>query len=699
MSTEQQKIQARHLRRHAYLYVRQSSMRQVMEHQESTKRQYALRQRAVALGWRQEQLIVVDDDQGQSGASAIDRAGFQRLVTEVGLGRAGIVMGLEVSRLARNSSDWHRLLEMCALMDTLILDEDGVYDPAHFNDRLLLGLKGTMSEAELHVLRARLRGGILSKARRGELWSPLPIGLEYDAQGKTVLTPDARIREAVQHFFQTFHRTGSATATVRAFREEGLLFPRRVRGGERKGEVGWSALAHSRALQVLHNPRYAGAFFFGRSRQRKLPDGRAIFERLPRDEWIALIRDAHPGYITWNDFERNLAQLRQNSAAHGQDRRRSPPREGPALLQGILICGRCGGRMTVRYHVRGGRQWPVYVCQRDGIELARPLCQRVHGSGLDEAVGTLLVESMSPVALELALAVEGEVQRRAQDADRLRSKAVQQARYEAELARRRYTKVDPDNRLVADELERDWNDKLRAAQHAQDAYDKQRKQQATQLDQSRRAQILALASDFPALWTQGSISDRDRKRMLRLIVEDVSIIRDRDKLQTHVRFRGGATKSMALPLPKSAWQLRQTSKEVIAEVDQLLSHHPHAQIAMRLNERGLRSGEGKAFNASIVRRIEEKYDLKPRYARLREAGMLTLDEIAETLEVTTATVKMWRRAGLLQAHAYNDKNQYLYEPLGPNAPSKNSRKGVTAALQARKTRKHTNRTHEVQYEA
>lgn len=265
------KVRSAHLQRNAYLYIRQSTLRQVMENSESTQRQYALRERALALGWGADQVVVIDSDLGQSGASAADRAGFQRLVTEVGLGNAGIVMGLEVSRLARNSTDWHRLIEICALADTLILDEDGVYDPAHFNDRLLLGLKGTMSEAELHVLKARLQGGILNKARRGELEGPLPIGFVYDACRQVVFDPDQQVQGAIRFLFDTFRRTGSALATVRAFREQGLRFPRRTRVGPQKGEIVWTVPEHSRVLWILHNPRYAGAFFYGRSQQRKIP--------------------------------------------------------------------------------------------------------------------------------------------------------------------------------------------------------------------------------------------------------------------------------------------------------------------------------------------------------------------------------------------------------------------------------------------
>src|ERR1019366_5475377 len=361
------KVTASHLKRHAYLYVRQSTLRQVLENTESTQRQYALRQQAVRLGWPLEQVIVIDCDQGQSGASAADREGFQRLVTEVSLARAGIVLGLEVSRLARNSTDWHRLLEICALTDTLILDEDGVYDPSHFNDRLLLGLKGTMSEAELHVLRARLQGGIMNKARRGELQCPLPVGFVYSANNEPVLDPDKQVQESIRFFFETFRRTASACAVVKAFRQKGLLFPRRLKKGPNKGDLVWAELPHSRALHMLHNPRYTGAFVYGRSRTRNNPNGGTSYTKLPREQWM-LLKDAHPGYISWEQYEENLRRFRENAQAVGADRRKSPPREGPALLQGLVVCGICGSRMTVRYHTRKDRLVPEYVCQRDGIE-------------------------------------------------------------------------------------------------------------------------------------------------------------------------------------------------------------------------------------------------------------------------------------------------------------------------------------------
>ncbi len=691
-----QKVTASHLRRDAYLYVRQSTVRQVFENTESTRRQYALRERAVAMGWPIERVHVIDSDLGKSGASSADREGFQKLVGEVGMGLAGIVLGLEVSRLARNSTDWHRLLEICALTDTLILDEDGIYSPGDFNDRLLLGLKGTMSEAELHVLRARLRGGILNQARRGALKTPLPVGLVYDAVDNVVLDPDSQVRKSIAHLFETFERTGSASATVRHFREQELRFPRRPRGGPHKGELLWEPLRHWRVLRVLHNPRYAGAFCFGRTRTHRRPGETIEVEVLPRDEWTALMPDAHPGYITWEQFEANLARLRDNAQAHGSERRKSPPREGPALLQGLAICGVCGRRMTVRYHTRKGRQWPEYVCQSKGIQTATSKCQSIPGSGIDEAVGVLLIETVSPVTLEVALQVQAELEARVDEADALRRQRVERARHEADLARRRFMEADPGNRLVVDVLEAEWNDKLRALHDAQEEVERRQAEDRLSLDDERRHQILALATDFPRLWKDPKTPQRERKRMVRLLLEDVTLTKG-DEIAAGVRFRGGATHSLTLPLAQPAWQLRQTSAEVVAEIDALLDDHTEGQIAGILNERGRVSGEGLPFHAIMVQRLRRDYELKTRYDRLREAGLLMLGEIADLLGVATGTVKTWRDCGLVRAHAYNDKNECLYEHPGDDPPIK--KQGSRLSKRRRRPDVAPNPTKEAQCEA
>ena len=663
-----EKVNASHLKRNAYLYIRQSTLRQVLENTESTIRQYDLRQRAVALGWPIERVIVIDSDLGQSAATAADREGFQKLVTEVSLEKAGIVLGLEVSRLARNSTDWHRLLEICALTDTLILDEDGLYDPRHFNDRLLLGLKGAMSEAELHVIRARLQGGIWNKARRGELQCPLPVGLVYNSEGRPILDPDKQVQESIRFFFDAFRRTGSACAVIKAFRQKQLLFPRRLKKGLNKGELFWAELMHSRALYILHNPRYAGAFVFGRSRTRARPDGSTTYTKLPREQWT-LFKDVHPSYISWGQYEENLQRLRENAYANGQDRRKSPPREGPALLQGLVVCGVCGSRMTVRYHTRQTKIVPEYVCQRDGADHLVSVCQHVFGEHLDQAVGQLLIDTVTPLALEVTLTVQQEMQARLDEVDRLRKKQVERARYEADLAQRRYLHVDPTNRLVADSLEGDWNNKLRALHAAQEQYEEQCKNDRAQISEQQRASIAALAHDFPRLWQNPKTPDRERKRLVRLLLEDVTLLKNRE-ITAHVRFKGGITKTLTVPLPLNVWQQRTTSPDVVREIDRLLDHNTYPQIASLLNDRGLRSGEGKTFTARIIARVRKRYALASRYDRLRKAGMLTADEMAVMLGITPQWVKIWNRHGLLRGHAYNDKNDCLFEHPGDNPPRK-----------------------------
>jgi DNA invertase Pin-like site-specific DNA recombinase/DNA-binding transcriptional MerR regulator len=669
-----QKVSAEHLARAAYLYVRQSTLRQVINNTESGQRQYALRQRAIALGWEVEQIVVIDTDQGQSGASAADREGFQRLVAEVGMGRAGIVLGLEVSRLARNNADWHRLLEICAMTDTLICDEDGLYDPAEFNDRLLLGLKGTMSEAELHFIRARLQGGILSKARRGELQTPLPVGLVYDPAGRVVLDPDSGVQHGLRHLFDTFARTGSARAVVQAFAADGLLFPARVRTGDRKGELVWMPLRHWRVLRTLHNPRYAGAFVYGRRKQSTTADGKVTLHELPREQWIALIPDTHPGYITFEQFETNQLTLAGNAQAHGTDRAGGPAREGPALLQGIVICGSCGKRMTVRYHHRRGTQLPDYQCVGESIQAGGSRCLTVPGHGIDQAISQLLLETVTPLALEVALTVQAELEARAEEADQLRRSHVERAHQRAELARRRYLAVDPDNRLVADTLEADWNDALRHHQAAQDEYEQATAAAQAALDDERKQRIRQLATDFPRLWSDPATPQRERKRIIRLLIEDVTL-KKTDQLHLHVRFRGGQTTSLTIPIPLNSWQARQTDPDTLKLLDRLLDDHTDDQTAQQLNAAGHRTGMGKPFTRQIVVHLRRAHRLPSHAERLQARGLLTIDQTARRLGVHPSTIKAWHRAGLLTSHKANDKNERLFDAPDPDDPRLQRRMG------------------------
>ena len=352
--------------------------------------------------------------------------------------------------------------------------------------------------------------------------------------------------------------------------------------GAHKGELAWGPLHHSRALRVLKNPRYTGAFVYGRTQSRKLPGGKELRRQLPREQWHTVILGAHPGYISWEDYEANLARLHENAQANGADRRQSPPREGPALLQGLTVCGRCGERMTVRYYIDHGEQVPEYVCQKRGIETAEPPCQRLLGKHIDQAVGELLVQTVTPFALEMALKVHDELRSRADQADALRYKQVERARYETELAQRRYLAVDPDNRLVAQSLEAEWDHKLRALRDAQEDYDRRRQADEHPLGPEQRDQVLALASDFPRLWADPGVPQRERKRMVRLLIDDVTLLRT-DKVAVHVRFRGGATHSLYLPLPLNAAELRKVDPAVVAEVDRLLEDHTDAEIVDILN--------------------------------------------------------------------------------------------------------------------
>lgn len=658
-----QKVKPEHLQRNAYLYVRQSTMRQVIEHQESTKRQYALSQRAVALGWPSESIVVIDEDQGHSGALG-KRQGFERLVSEVGMGRAGIVLSLEAARLARNNTQWHRLLEICAITDTLILDEEAVYDPGYFNDRLLLGLKGTVSEAEWHMIRSRLQGGMLNKASRGELKIRLPIGFIYDDKDRIVLDPDRQIQESIRHLFATFRRVGSVFRTVRAFKTEGLQFPSRMYQGPRKGEVIWSDLKLSRVVYILRNPQYTGAYVYGRRTQKRRDvKGRPITMWLPEGKWHTFIKDAHERYISWDDYEENLKRLEANRKS-GNGFNRTAPREGPALLQGLALCGICGKRMRVRYRGCAGKVHPHYQCKGLDEYVAGEMCQNISGARVDQAVGDLLLEAMNPAALDVALAVQKELQDRLEEADRLRYRQVERARHEAELARRRYMRVDPDNRLVADSLEAEWNLRLRELREAEKSYEKERKKDHEVLTDQMQDKIRSLTDDFARLWNDPQVAQREKKRIARLLIEDVTLRRETKQYKVHVRFKAGTSRTLILKRPKFPWETWTTDPETVSHIDSLLDHHTNNQVALILNEKGYKTGQGQKFDGYRVSRLRRAYGMKSRYERLREAGLLTRKELAALQGVNRATISKWREKGRIKGHLADDQGQYLFENPG-----------------------------------
>ena len=660
----QAKVTADHLRKQAILYVRQSTLHQVKENRESTALQYDLKHHAQELGWNDKQTVVIDEDLGHSGATAADRSGFQRLVAEVSLGRVGLVMGLSVSRLARNNADWHRLLEICALTGTLIVDEDGIYDPNHFNDRLILGLKGTMSEAELHMLRARLIGGLLNKARRGELWVRPLNGYVYDESQRLVLDPDAQIQGAVRLLFETFRRTGSAGQVVKHFTKHSILWPCRLFEGKRDGKVVYRKLQRGMVLNILHNPRYAGAFVYGRTRTRRGPDGRPHTCSLARDNWRVFLPNAHPGYISWEEYKTNQAKLLENGHSEGRDSP-GPAREGSALLQGLVLCGRCGLRMTVRYRVLKGHHISNYVCARRGIETAGPICQFIVGVGVDEAVGKAAVEAVTPAALDVALQIFEDLRARKAEVDRLRHAQVERAREEAELAQRQYMLARPENRLVVDTLERQWNDCMAKLAQAEAEYARAAKADgALEPSSEARERIATLASDFPRVWKDPRTSARDRKRMLRLLIDDVTLARDEELIHIHIRWKGGATTSLEIPRPRSSFELVRTPAAVINEIRTLATEQTDDQIACTLNSRGYRSGTGKSFTGHRVNHLRFDYGIESYRQHLQRSGWLTLPEIALKIGVHPHTAWTYAKKGLLRSVRADAKHLLFEPPMG-----------------------------------
>lgn len=662
-SLKSQKIKLSHLSRNAYLYIRQSTLRQVYENSESTKRQYALKQQVISMGWPVESIITIDSDLGQSGATSTERSGFQKLVAEVGMGHAGIVIGLEVSRLSRSSTDWSRLLEICAITDTLIMDEDGIYDTNDFNDRLLLGLKGTMSEAELHFLQARMRGGLMNKAKRGELKRPLPIGYVYNDNDQIVFDPDTQVQQALHLFFKTFRQVGTAWGTVREFNKQGFKFPLRQHKGFGKGELQWIQLVHSRALDTLHNPIYAGIYVYGEYQTIRTVSGKKRVS-MPREEWHTFISNSHPGYITIEEYEHNLKLLKDNLHPRSEDGRKSPPREGPALLQGIAVCGKCGKRMTIQYHNYGSRLIPLYVCQKRCIEYGDKICQHVKGDIIDKEISKILVEMVNPLAMEAALAVQKELNGRKLEIDKYYKQQVERARYDMELARRRYMNVDPDNRLVANELEAEWNKKIKELEQAQATYESQCQAKLQTITDSIRSDILDIALEFPKIWNDQNVPDREKKRMVRCLIEDVTILSNGSEITLSIRFKGGTSKVLTFPKPPPIWQTWTTRPEIIKEIDYLTNYCIPAEIADILNSKGIKSGQGQTFNKRIIENIIREYKLKNRYTRLREAGFLNLSEKMNEMGASQVTIQKMRETGMINFHRYCDRPIFLYEPEG-----------------------------------
>ena len=482
------------------------------------------------------------------------------------------------------------------------------------------------------------------------------------------------------------------------FRREGLRFPRRLRTGTKKGELIWGEPSLSCILQTLHNPRYAGAFFYGRTHTRTWPDGEKRTQHLPVEEWLVLIPNLHVGYISWEEYQENQRRLKESAQARGSDRRKSPPREGPALLQGLVICGVCGSRMTVRYHVGKEGVYPEYICQSAYTTRGAPLCQHVPGQAIDAAVSKLLLETLTPISLEVALAVQKEIEARLEEADALRTQQVTRTQYEADLAAQRYRRVDPNNRLVASSLEAEWNAALRALQEMQQDYERHRQSDRLLIDNQVQAQVMTLSTDFPKVWNDPHTTDRDRKRLVRLLVEDVTVIKTHE-VTLQVRLRGGATQTLTIPAARPNWQAWVTAPEVVQMIDALLNEYTDAQVATILNERGLHPGRSGSFQRRTISCIRRSYGLKSRYERLRQAGMLTVEEVAKALGISKASVRAWHKAGLLRGYTSNDKSVCLFEPSEPDALTKIPGQKLSEHRRFPPSEVMLDRTKEVQYES
>jgi DNA invertase Pin-like site-specific DNA recombinase len=649
--SDNSKITATHLRRLALVYVRQSTTAQVEYNRESTERQYQLAERAAQLGWQREQIKILDQDLGISGSGLTERAGFTHMTAEVALGHVGLVLGLEVSRLARNNADWYRLLDLCGTTDTLIGDADGIYHPGLFNDRLVLGLKGTMSEAELHVLRARLNGGIRNKAARGELRRGLPIGLIWgEADGEVLLHPDEAVSGAIRTVFERFAEMGSARRVWLWFRQQGLHFPLQ---SSTLPEMRWVAPSYTKIHEVLTNPVYAGAYVYGKTRCERYVDEtgqvRKRMRYLPRAEWSVVIRDHHRGFIDWTTFEANQSRLAQNT--HPRPHQAGGAvREGAALLQGLAKCGSCGRSLRVYY--RGRNSMPGYYCAGNTISNGRgERCLQLGGRQIDEAVAEAFLTELAPAGLEAALKAAEQLE---SDHDSVLAqfrREVERAEYEAQRAERRYRTVDPENRLVARGLETEWEQRLRQLEAARAELTRREQQRPRALRAEERSAIRSLGSDLKSVWSAPTTSDRDRKELLRALLEEIIIALRRDEFRVHLtlRWRGGAITQLEVPMPRFQPMGPRTDEDTIALLHRLAALYPDGVIAGILNRQGRKTATGERFTANQVGCLR-RYRKIPRFqppAEPPHGELATIRKAAQILGLNTSTIHRWLADGFI----------------------------------------------------
>jgi DNA invertase Pin-like site-specific DNA recombinase len=617
--------------------------------------------RLVDLGWPRDQVRVIDQDLGKTGKDP-ERDGFQALVAEVSNGLVGAVASLECSRLARESEAWIRLTKFCAFTNTLLIDADGIYDPNNFNDRLLLGLKGTMNEAELHFLQERMYGALLSKAERGELRRPIPAGYVYDDK-LIVKDPDAAVQEAVGLLFDVFRRAGSAHRVVEHFRKNGLEFPR-SRGKGFYAGVEWLALDYATVLRVLHNPVYAGVYCYGRKQSAWTPGGKQA-RKMPREEWHAFRKDSHEPYITFEEFENNERIIDGNRLDTKCKRERTPPREGPSLLQGLVYCGKCGCSMRVSYQKRAGRMAPVYRCDQELHNHRGSLCQSVPGLEVDAKIAELLVSRLTPEAVALAVSVQKELDGRQAQTLSFFQLRVDKCEYEAGLARRRYMGVDPDNRLVAFQLEVSWNKALKELDDARARLAEQAEALEKTKNERDFRQVEGLPGSFAEAFNSDSVSSRDKKRMARYLIEDVTLLKADQKILIQARLKGGATQVIEIDAPLPATKLWTTDPEVVNFIDAAAENYCDEEIADLLNCEGHKTGKGFVFNKINVRSIMRLHSIPNKKKRHMDRGYVTVAERAGEMGISIHTLYDSIHRGKYQGEyiRVNKSNELLFPPL------------------------------------
>ena len=655
LETAAGKVQPRHLAREACLYIRQSSLKQVACNTESTHRQYDLRRSAIALGWSEDRIRLIDDDQGLSGAYAANRSGFRDLTARIAAGEIGIVLCLEVSRLARDNCDWAQLVQFARLADTLILDEYGVHDPNDSSDKLLLDIKGSLSEFELAGIRARLLGGQRSKAARGELRVPLPLGLVYDEDGQVVFDPDRQVVAAIRRVFTAFRDKGSAMQVVKWFRDENILLPHRARTGPCRGVLRWNLPDHPKIRRILRNPAYAGAFAYGQTRILRQADGSVRYRTLPLDEWEVCIPGHHVGFIDWQEYGRNLATLARNGSCFAANPARlSAPRNGAALLQGIALCGQCGGRLNVKYsRARPDRNQPAqvhYTCKEATVRKGEKGCLWIRAEAVDAAVGRFAVAAMNGENIALALAVQEQVRADFAEADAQRALRIERLVYEAELAQRRYYAADPVNRLVAAPLEAAWNEGLRELEEAGREREERQAARDAEMSAEQLRRIEELARDFAQVWDAPTTDHADRKRLLRLLVEDATLTRAGYEVRVDLRLRGGKALTLDQVQLNRPRQLKYPlCPAAVAALDAALDTHSDAEAAELLNQAGHRLWNGAPYTLRHVYRLRQRVAMKGHLQRRREQlraqGYVTVSELASQLGLPCWSVQALARQG------------------------------------------------------